>query len=151
MGLDDIDRRILSALQRDCSEPLDTLADRVGLSRNATWRRIKRLEVEGFIRARVALLDPERLGIGLTVLIAIRTRQHEKAWADSFVRAVRQFPEITSAWRTSGDTDYMLLARVADVRAYDRLYQRLIAAVPLEDVTASFVMEDIKATTELPL
>jgi Lrp/AsnC family transcriptional regulator len=149
--LDDIDRRLLCALQRDAAQSLDTLSDQAGLSRNACWRRIKRLEETGVIRSRVALLDPAKVGLGLMVLIAVRTRHHYADWAARFLAALRGFPEILAAWRTSGDTDYMLQARVADVTAYDRLYQRLIAKIDLEDVSASFVMEELKGTTELPL
>ena len=149
--LDAADHRILAALQRDCSAPLDALSDTVGLSRNACWRRIKRLEEAGIIRARVALLDPAQLGLGLMVLMAVRTRHHTADWAARFARALETLPEVTAAWRTSGEVDYMLQARVRDMAAYDALYKRLIAQVELEDVSASFVMEELKATTALPL
>jgi Lrp/AsnC family transcriptional regulator len=149
--LDILDHRILAALQRDCAAPLDALSETVGLSRNACWRRIKRLEEAGVIRARVALLDPAALGLGLMVLIAVRTRHHDADWARAFQRALDTLPEVTAAWRTSGETDYMLQARVRDMAAYDALYKRLIAQVALEDVSASFVMEELKATTALPL
>ena len=149
--LDATDHRILAALQRDCSAPLDALSDTVGLSRNACWRRIKRLEEAGIIRARVALLDPAQLGLGLMVLMAVRTRHHTADWAARFARALETLPEVTAAWRTSGEVDYMLQARVRDMAAYDALYKRLIAQVELEDVSASFVMEELKATTALPL
>ena len=148
---DTADIRILKNLQRDCSTPLETLAENIGLSRNATWRRVKRLETLGVINARVALLDPNILDLGLMVLISVKTRHHDADWATKFLHAVRSLPEITGTWRTSGETDYVLQARVSDVAAYDRLYQRLITMVPLEDVSASFVMEEIKSTTELPL
>ena len=103
------------------------------------------------IRARVALVDPEALGLGLTVFIAVRTDRHAPDWLERFTDAVRGMPEIQGVWRTSGDLDYLLKARVADVRAYDRLYQRLIRRVELADISASFVMEEIKETTELPV
>ncbi|MEM9605489.1 MAG: Lrp/AsnC family transcriptional regulator [Pseudomonadota bacterium] len=149
--LDRTDTRLLRALQRDASASLDTLSERVSLSRNACWRRIKALEQAGVIRKRVAVLDPESCGCGLTVLIAVRTHEHTADWLARFREAVCAQPEIVSVWRTSGNTDYLLKAQVADMPAYDALYQRLIQAVPLSDVSASFVMEAIKDTTELPL
>lgn len=149
--LDPADRRILGELQRDCTLALDALSEIVHLSRNACWRRIKRMEEAGVIRARVALLDAETLGLPLSVMIAVKTRHHDAAWSRRFLATVRALPEITGAWRTSGETDYLLQARVADVQAYDRLYQRLIERVELEDVSASFVMEEIKSTTALPV
>lgn len=145
------DRRILAQLQRDSDISIEDLGQIVGLSRNACWRRIKRMEETGVIRGRVALCDPEALGLGLTVFIAVRTDRHDADWLDQFTRAVDGMPEILGAYRTSGDLDYLLHARVADVRAYDRLYQRLIRRVPLSDISASFVMEEIKETTALPV
>ncbi len=149
--LDDFDRAILRELQRDSSRGIEELAGLVHLSRNACWRRVKLLEEAGVIRARVALVDAKKLNAGLTVLIRIRTSQHSAAWAQSFREAVAALPEIVGAYRTSGEVDYMLRARVPDVAAYDRLYQRLIARVDMVDVAASFVMEEIKETTEVPL
>lgn len=151
MEIDQIDRRILRALQRDAGLGVEVLGDMVGLSRNACWRRIRLMEEAGVIRARVALVDPEALGLGLTVFIAVRTDRHEPEWLDKFTRAVSGMPEILGVWRTSGDLDYLLKAKVADVRAYDLLYQRLIRKVDLADISASFVMEEIKETTELPI
>jgi Lrp/AsnC family transcriptional regulator len=149
--LDDFDRAILRELQRDSSRSVEELAALVHLSRNACWRRVKLLEEAGVIRARVALVDAGKLNAGLTVLIRIRTSQHSAAWAQRFREAIAALPEIVGAYRTSGEIDYMLRARVPDVAAYDRLYQRLIARVDMVDVAASFVMEEIKETTEVPL
>ena len=149
--VDPTDARILRVLQHDASLPLDALGERVGLSRNACWRRIRRLEEAGVIRGRVALCDPEALGLGLTVFIAVRTDRHDADWLEQFTGAVEGMPEILGAYRTSGDLDYLLHARVADVRAYDRLYQKLIRRVALKDISASFVMEEIKETTALPV
>lgn len=149
--LDAIDRRILAELQRDATLSVDLLAERTGLSRNAVWRRTRILEEEGFITGRIATVDPEKLGLGLSVFIHVRTSHHEPGWLARFRDAVASLPEITGAYRMSGDLDYVLRARVADVKAYDRLYQRLIAKVPLSDVSASFVMEEIKETTVLPV
>lgn len=149
--LDETDRRILAELQRDGSLPVEQLAERVHLSRNACWRRVKRLEEERVITGRVALVDADRVGLGLSVFVIVRTSSHDPDWLGRFREAVTSFPEITGVYRMSGDLDYILRARVADVKAYDRLYQRLIAKVPLADVSASFVMEEIKETTALPV
>ncbi|MFO1088727.1 MAG: Lrp/AsnC family transcriptional regulator [Hyphomicrobiales bacterium] len=149
--MDEKDQRILSELQIDAGQSIEDLADKVSLSRNACWRRIKNLEESGVIRARVALLDEAKLNLGLTAFIAIRTSQHDQAWLDRFSAALRDIPEITGAYRTTGETDYMLRAAVPDIAGYDRLYKRLIAKVPLTDVSAFFVMEKVKETTALPL
>lgn len=149
--LDTIDRRILAELQRDGTLSVDQLSERVGLSRNACWRRVKRLEDDRIITERVALVDADKLGLGLSVFIIVRTSSHDPDWLARFRTAVTSFPEITGVYRMSGDLDYVLRARVADVKAYDRLYQRLIAKVPLSDVSASFVMEEIKETTVVPV
>jgi Lrp/AsnC family transcriptional regulator len=148
--IDEIDRRIVAALQRDASLSIDQLSEEVHLSRNACWRRVKLMEEEGIITGRVALVDAERLGYGLSVFILVRTTHHEPGWLDRFRSAVQAIPEIQGVYRMSGDLDYVLRARVPDVKAYDRLYQRLIAKVPLSDVSASFVMEEIKETMMLP-
>ncbi|MEM7505335.1 MAG: Lrp/AsnC family transcriptional regulator [Pseudomonadota bacterium] len=149
--LDDIDLRILRILQRDASMPVEAIGAEASLSRNACWRRIKRLEEDGIVTARVALLDPAAVGLGLLVFISVRTDRHDPEWQDDFTRATRALPEILGVYRTAGDLDYLLKARVADVAAYDRLYQRLIRQVEVSDISASFVMEEIKETTELPL
>lgn len=149
--IDAIDRRILAELQRDGSLSVDQLSERVGLSRNACWRRMKRLEDDRVIAGRVALVDAEKVGLGLSVFILVRTSRHDPDWLKLFRDAVTSLPEITGVYRMSGDLDYILRARVADVKAYDRLYQRLISRVPLTDVSASFVMEEIRDTTILPM
>jgi Lrp/AsnC family transcriptional regulator len=151
MGIDHTDRRILHELQSDASLSLDEIGDRVGLSRNACWRRIRSLEDDGVIRSRVALLDAEKLGLGLTVIMLIRTRKHDPDWLTKFSKITKSMPEILGAYRMSGDLDYLVRARVADVPAYDQLYKRLIAKIDLSDVSASFVMEEIKETTGLPV
>jgi Lrp/AsnC family transcriptional regulator len=151
MEIDEIDRRLLAELQRDGTLSADQLSERTGLSRNACWRRVRRLEDEGVLTARVALVDADRLGLGLSVFIVVRTSNHDPEWLKKFRAAVTSFPEITGVYRVSGDLDYLLRARVADVKGYDRLYQRLIAKVALSDVSASFVMEEIKETTVVPV
>ncbi len=150
-SLDDTDRRILELLQADASLSLSDLSERVHLSRNALWRRIQRLEAAGVIRDRVTRLDPACLNLGLSVFIAIRTDNHTADWLDGFNRAVSEVPEILGVFRMAGQVDYLLYARVPDMAAYDLLYKRLIAAVELTDVSSSFVMEEIKNTTQLPL
>ena len=149
--IDEIDRQILAELQRDGTLSVDQLSSRVRLSRNACWRRMKILEDSGVITGRVALVDAEKLGLGLSVFIIVRTSNHDPEWLAKFRAAATSFPEITGVYRMSGDLDYVLRARVADVKAYDRLYQRLIARVRLSDVSASFVMEEIKETTVVPV
>jgi len=150
-NFDAIDQRILSELQRDADIALEKLGERVGLSRNACWRRVKALESTGVIRKRVALLDATHLNLGLMVFLQIRAAAHDAAWLEKFARATRAMPEILGVYRMSGDLDYLIRARVSDMADYDRLYQTLIARVPMGDVSACFVMEEIKDTTELPL
>ncbi|WP_133488269.1 Lrp/AsnC family transcriptional regulator [Aliiroseovarius marinus] len=149
--IDTIDRKILSALQQDADQSLEELGAKVGLSRNACWRRVRILQDSGIIRKRVALLDPQKLGLGLSVFIQVRTSNHDPDWLKKFARAVKLMPEILGAYRMTGDLDYLIHARVNDVQDYDALYQRLIEKVDLSDVSASFVMEELKETTELSL
>ncbi|MEM8553699.1 MAG: Lrp/AsnC family transcriptional regulator [Pseudomonadota bacterium] len=149
--IDELDRRLLALLQSDASLSVDALAERVHLSRNACWRRVKRLEADGIVRKRVALVDPEAVGLGLQVFVLIKTNDHSAEWLKTFRAAVRAMPEIVGAQRMSGDLDYVLRVRVSDVAAYDRFYQRLIEKVQIADVSASFVMEDVKETTALPI
>lgn len=149
--IDTFDAKILKILQRDAALPLEEVGAAVGLSRNAVWRRVKAMEASGILRGRVALLDPEKLGLGLAVFMLIRTDRHAADWLERFAKATRDMPEILGAYRMSGDLDYLIHARVADVKDYDRLYQELTRRIELADVSASFVMEEIKETTELPL
>ena len=148
--IDETDRRILAVLQTDASLSMDAIAERVHLSRNACWRRIRRMEEAGVIRGRVALVDPVMVGLDLSVFALIRTNRHDPEWLEAFERAVSDMPEIVGAHRMSGDLDYVLRVRVSSVADYDAFYQRLIARVPLSDISASFVMQDIKDTTVLP-
>lgn len=150
-NMDETDRRILAVLQKDATLSMDALAERVHLSRNACWRRIRQMEEAGVLKGRVALVDPQAVGLGLSVFVMIRTQRHDPDWLSQFQKVVRDMPEIVGAHRMSGDLDYVLRVRVADVAGYDRFYQRLIAKVPLADISASFVMEDLKDTTELPV
>jgi len=149
--IDPKDAEILKHLQRDSSIPIEELADKIHLSRNACWRRIKALEEKGVIKARVALLDAGKINLPLTAFIAIKTAQHDPKWLEKFASAVRDIPEIVAVYRTTGDTDYVLQAVMPDIAGYDLLYKRLIARIALSDVSSSFVMEKIKETTALPL
>lgn len=151
MGQDKTDAAILRILQQDASLCLDDISERVNLSRNACWRRIKILEDQGYIRKRVALLDPEKLDLGLQVFIHVKTANHSSDWAANLATVTRAIPEITAVHRMSGDLDYLIHAWVRDMKSYDHLYQRLTKNLSFSDVSASFVMEEIKATTELPI
>lgn len=151
LSLDAIDKSLLRHVQQDATLSIEELAERVNLSRNACWRRLKRLEDEGVIRARVALADPVKLNLELTVFIAVRTSRHDADWATRFHQAVQDIPELLGVYRTAGDIDYILHARVPNVAAYDRLYKKLTARIEMQDVSASFVMEEIKEVTALPL
>ena len=151
MEIDHIDRHILQKLQQNASLSLEDLGDAVGLSRNACWRRVNNLTDAGIITSRVAILDADKLDLGLTVFISVRTNQHDPDWLKKFADATRSMPEILGAYRMSGDLDYLIRAQVRDMPAYDRFYQRLIKRIKLADVSASFVMEQIKETTALPL
>ena len=149
--LDTIDHRILTILQQDATRSIDAISDAVSLSRNACWRRIKAMEGSGIIRARVALLDPIKIGCPLSALVLIRTDHHSDTWRRDFASAVAALPEITSAQRMTGDLDYVLMVRLADVVAYDVFYKRLTSRISVSDISASFVMENVKDTTALPL
>ncbi|MFT6674237.1 MAG: Lrp/AsnC family transcriptional regulator [Sulfitobacter sp.] len=149
--IDDIDRRILAEVQRDAGKSLESLGEQVGLSRNACWRRIRAMEDSGLIKRRVTLLDADMLNLGLTVFMQIRTNAHAPDWLERFSKATLDMPEILGVYRMTGELDYLIRARVADMAGYDRLYQSLIRKVALSDVSASFVMEEIKETTELPV
>ena len=149
--MDETDRRILRELQRDASLAVETLAERVHLSRNACWRRVKRLEADGTIRSRVAILNAAELGVDLSVFVMLKAKEHSADWLSSLRRAVSGMPEIVGAFRMSGDLDYLLRVRVGSVAEYDAFYQRLIEKLKAADISASFVMEEIKDTTELPI
>lgn len=149
--IDPINIKILDELQHDASLSLAAVAETVGLSQNACWRRIKMMEESGLIRARVTLLDPDKLGLKLIVFVAIKTNQHSETWLADFSKGVARIDEVLGFYRMSGETDYLLKLIVADMADYDRVYKKLINITPLSDVTSSFVMEAMKDTTALPL
>ncbi len=149
--LDRLDLKILGALQADASQSLSALSETVGLSSNACWKRIRRLEEAGIIERRVALLNPQKLGLNMTALVAIRTDQHNETWLNEFAEGVKRIPEVVEFYRMSGEIDYMLKIICKDIADYDRVYKRLIRTARLSDVSGSFAMEQIKFTTELPL
>jgi len=147
--LDDADRALLRLLESDATVSYDRLGKRLGLSKTAVWNRVQRLVRDGYIRRQVALLDAERLGYRETVFVAIRTAQHSAGWLERFTVAIAEMPEIVEAHRLTGDVDYLLKVRVADTRAFDAFYKRLIERIDLFNVTSSLSMETIKETTEL--
>ncbi|MBU1288708.1 MAG: Lrp/AsnC family transcriptional regulator [Alphaproteobacteria bacterium] len=150
--LDEIDRRILNSLQLDASLSIQEVADKVGLSTNPCWRRIKRLEDEGIILKRVALLDAQAVGLGITVFVSVRTENHSKAWLDVFARSVDKIPEIIECHRLTGKDDYLLKLQIGSIEHYDIVYKRFVELVPnLVDVSSTFSMETVKFSTSLTL
>ena len=149
--LDAIDRKILTVLQQDASLSVAEIGDRVGLSSTPCWKRIQRLEADGVILRRVALIDPDKLGLGITVFVSVETGDHSQDWLKNFADVVGAMPEVMEFYRMAGDVDYMLRVVVPDIAGYDAFYKRLIAAVPLKNVTSRFAMERIKSTTALPI
>ncbi|WP_163832637.1 Lrp/AsnC family transcriptional regulator [Spartinivicinus ruber] len=148
--MDKFDKAILEILQQDATLPVGEIAERVALSKTACWRRIQKLEQDGVIRSRVALLSQEQVNLPLTAYIAVRTNKHNEKWSDQFRKVVNSLPEVLEVYRTSGDLDYLIKAVITDMAGYDQLYKALIKA-DLYDVSASFVMETMKHTTKLPL
>ncbi|MCA6219738.1 MULTISPECIES: Lrp/AsnC family transcriptional regulator [Photorhabdus] len=150
--LDKTDRKLLKLLQKDCSLSLNALAEAVNLTSTPCWKRLKRLEDEGYIVGKVALLDSEKLGLGLTVIVMIRTQQHSSGWYEQFVAFIKQMPEVLAFYRMAGECDYLMHVEVVDMKSYDLFYKRMVNGVPgLIDVTSSFAMEKIKYTTALPI
>ena len=150
-NLDTTDKAILSILQVDASQSLDSIAERLGVSLNTVWRRVRRLEEEKILERRVALIDNEKIGLPLTAFVQIRTDDHSADWSKRLAETVDRIPEIVEFYRLAGDVDYILKIMIASVADYDRVYQQLISDVRISDVSASFAMEKLKFTTELPL
>ena len=149
--MDRTDRRLLALLQQDCTLPIAALSKAVGLSATPCWKRIQRLEAEGVITRRVALVDPQRVGLGLSTFVAIEARDHSAEWLERFATAIAAMPEVIEAHRMAGDVDYMLHVVTTDLAAYDAFYKRLIAAVSPKNVSSRMSMERMKSTTALPL
>jgi Lrp/AsnC family transcriptional regulator, cysteine-sensing transcriptional activator len=150
--LDRIDRQILALMQADASLPIQQVADKVGLSVNPCWRRIRQMESAGIIQGRVALVDPEKVGLGLTVFVRVKTREHSADWARTLNEVIAAMPEILECHRIGGDVDYLLKVVVEDMAGYDRTYRELIERLPsLADVSALFSMERLKSVTGLPI
>ena len=149
--MDSIDRKILRELQRDCSGSIAEIAERAGVSQTPCWRRIKKLEEAGYIKQRVALLDQDLLNLGMTAYVMIKTSHHDDSWLDLFSEGVSLIPEVIEIHRMAGDIDYLLKIVASDMSDYDRIYKRLITVAELFDVSASFSMERIKSSTELPM
>jgi Lrp/AsnC family transcriptional regulator len=147
LPMDEIDRRILSLLQEDATAPVAQIADRVGLSSTPVWKRVQKLEQTGVIARRVAILDPEQIGIGLVVFVAVEALEHSAEWMAGFTTALADMPQVMDAYRIAGEADYMLRVAVADMAAFDAFYRALVAAVPLKNVTSCFAMERLKQTT----
>ncbi len=149
--MDAVDRKILAVVQQDASLSVAEIGQRVGLSSTPCWKRLQRLEADGVIMRRVALVDPDKIGLGTTVFVSIETGDHSQEWLKRFAEVVGALPEVMEFYRMAGDVDYMLRVVVSDIGDYDAFYKKLIAMVPLKNVTSRFAMERIKSTTTLPI
>ena len=149
--MDRTDLKILAILQEDSSLPVAEVASRVNLSQTPCWRRIQKLEAQGVIQRRVALLDPEAVGLGLSVFVEVETGDHSGEWLARFAASVQAMPEVMEVYRMAGDVDYLLRVAVGSMADYDDFYRRLIGEVPLKNVTSRFAMERVKSTTAYPL
>ncbi len=150
--MDDFDKKILKCLQEDATISTSALSEKVGLSTTPCWRRVQILEEKGFIEKRVAIVNKKKLNLSLTVIVNIKTSQHSKDWLDCFKKSIMHIPEVAEVLRLSGETDYSLKILVPNIEEYDRVYQEIISKIDdLYDVSSSFVMEEIKSTTKLPL
>jgi Lrp/AsnC family transcriptional regulator len=149
--LDLIDRKILAELMRDATVPIAQIADKAGLSQTPCWKRIQKLEASGVLTGRVAMVDPDKLGFGLTVFVGIQAPDHSAGWREAFAKAAGAIPEIMEIYRMAGEMDYLLRVAISDMRAFDHLYKRLTDAVPIKNVTSHFSMERMKFTTAYPV
>jgi Lrp/AsnC family transcriptional regulator len=149
--MDAIDRKILAVVQEDASLSVAEIGQRVGLSSTPCWKRLQKLEAEGVITGRVALIDPDKIGLGITVFVSVETGDHSQDWLTKFAALVSAMPEVMEFYRMAGDVDYMLRVVVRDMQSYDAFYKKLIAAIPLKNVTSRFAMERLKSTTALPI
>ena len=149
--MDEIDRQLLEILQQDATLSLAQMAERVGLSPTPCWKRIQKLEARGVIMRRVAIVDPVRVGVGLSVLVNVEAGEHSPEWLQRFSEGVGAMPEVMEVYRTAGEVDYVLRVAVADMAEYDTFYKRLIAIAPMKNITSRFAMERIKHSTAYPL
>ena len=149
--MDRLDRMILTILQEDTTVPVAEIGRRVGLSTTPCWRRIQKMEEDGVITARVAILDPAKVNAKVTVFVSVTTNQHNDDWLSRFTRIVGEFPEVVEFYRMSGQVDYLMKVVVPDIEAYDAFYQKLVARIDITDVSSAFAMGRIKDTTALPL
>lgn len=150
-AMDRLDRKILRLLQEDSTLAVADIAKKVGLSTTPCWRRIQKLEEEGVIQRRVAILNPAKVNTRVNVFVSIRTNTHSMEWLKRFAEVIQEFPEVVEFYRMSGEVDYLLRVVVPDIAAYDAFYKRLIAKIEIRDVSSAFAMEQIKNTTQLPL
>lgn len=149
--MDRTDLKILAILQEDSSLAVAEIAARVNLSQTPCWRRIQKLEAQGVIARRVAILDPDAVGLGISVFVEIEAVDHSPLWLEEFAAAVAALPEVMEVYRMAGDVDYLLRVAVGSMSEYDDFYRRLIGEVPLKNVTSRFAMERVKSTTAYPL
>ena len=149
--LNETDKALLALVQQDATLLLAEMSEKVHLSTTPCWRRLQRLERDGYIARRVALLDPDRMNVPITVFVAVRTDQHNEDWLATFAEGVASVPEVVEIYRMAGEIDYLLKVVVPDIQAYDRVYKALIAKARFFDVSSMFAMERIKHTSELPL
>ena len=149
--MDRTDRMILSILQEDATLPVAEVGRKVGLSTTPCWRRIQKMEEDGVIKRRVAILDPELINAKVTVFVSVITNQHNEDWLLRFARIISEFPEVVEFYRMSGNVDYLLKIVVPDIAAYDAFYKKLVGKIAITDVSSAFAMERIKDTTSLPL
>src|SRR5579864_5053791 len=149
--MDEIDRQLLEILQQDATLSIAQMAERVGLSATPCWKRIQKLEARGVIIHRVALVDPDSVGSGISVLVSIEAGEHTPKWLETFSAGVAAMPEVMEVYRMAGDVDYMLRVAVADMAEYDAFYKRLIGLAEMKNVTSRFAMERMKYTTAYPL
>ena len=149
--MDAIDRKILAVMQEDASLSVAEIGNRVGLSSTPCWKRIQRLEADGVIQKRVAVVEQTKVGLGITVFVSVETGDHSQEWLDRFHEVLKDFPEVVEFYRMSGQVDYLLRVVVPDIERYDTFYKKLISRIELSDVSSAFAMEQIKFTTMLPL
>jgi Lrp/AsnC family transcriptional regulator len=148
--MDAIDCKILDILQADASVPIATIAETIGMSTAPCWRRIRRLEDDGVITRRVALLSRRKVNVPMTVFVSVKAPRHAVEWLQAFRRLIADVPEIVEAWRLTGEADYQLRIVVPDIETYDLVYQRMISRLEFSDISSAIAMEEMKYTTAIP-